>query len=368
MVNYKNFYSNFEYTRILVLGVLHVGKSTLINEITGRNDKNLHNHAKTLDDVQGDDMTMTTRDTSNFFVSIKDKNYIFVDSPGAFDIINDSMEKSCIHIENILRKVGFIDYIWICIAVDRRGIRQVDLKVIEAISRFPQFSNRIRIIVTKCDTIHQTELNNFVRQCMSNRLIKNYKFYTKNDPTYGALNYNSRTTDIFKNDDFDGTLDCNHIINHNIIYPILTQMKNVMIENNYFPIDYEKNVKKNTKKSNVVLGITIFASLIVVLIYSLIISNLIGVFLSLVFIIIFIFGLNNKYVKTIDVRCGIKNYRWNDESIIMKHVKDPISNHSLINTKIYYSSGELFYEGTLFGNEFDKGKYYYKNGDIMFED
>ena len=42
------------------------------------------------------------------------------------------------------------------------------------------------------------------------------------------------------------------------------------------------------------------------------------------------------------------------------------NNNILIQDKIYYASGKLFFDGTLYGNTFNLGKFYKEDGSLLY--
>lgn len=354
---------------VFVMGSCSVGKSTLINKF-------IPNVARVNDDYVGNqNIRRTTTDISYYSMPKNGTmNVTFIDSPGLFDQIIISYESCCEHLEHIFKEVKFIDYVIFCISASKHGIRKIDLESLKILHNFPTFlKDRTFIYITKTDLLDDVENANFRRHCYNNELINRYKIFNSD-----KIENNSSLMNMFTSKNPRNL--CN-IIEEQHKIPIIEKLQLEMISNNLYSNGYLKYEKPyiNHKKN---LLFTVCALQIIALIYLAFSNNfgLLGILLSFIVsgsvLIILYMAID------VSIMCGVSFLTHINQKYTFKYrkygldyeiqiklckINSVFHNNAPIEDTIFYASGECFFRGTLYGNSFNQGIFYNKDGSILYE-
>ena len=77
-----------------------------------------------------------------------------------------------------------------------------------------------------------------------------------------------------------------------------------------------------------------------------------------------IVGDSLDYKTTVTIT--YEHYKTNNIKLKLLKLNKIGNNNILIQDKIYYESGNIFYEGTLYGNTFNLGKFYNDDGTLLY--
>lgn len=334
--------NNSEEINVLLLGASGVGKSHFINRY-------LPSAAIVFEGIQhkNNNLSRTTMDINYH----KYNNHILIDSPGMFDNLIDDYEKSCDQLENLLKQINQVDYIILCISATKGDIRSVDLEIMRVISKFSYLLNNLIIYITKMDLLDENEQRKFMGNYNNNHIFRSFKTYVP----AGCINNSNITqkTTLFGCMNMKNKRTQNKILEENIYIPKINEIQTEMLKHKLYPLDYKKfDMGINYRK---IISIAIIISII----GGILTDPIIIPFAAIVIIVIacgFYLDEKAEFVpsKTIS---NIKLIKLNN---IQK-------NYSPINTIIYYKSGGKFYEGTMYGNNFNQGIFYKENGELLYE-
>jgi len=409
---------------ILLVGVSGVGKSSLINCF-------IPNAAKTFEgDQYTQSLSRTTTDISYYDYNFENQECILIDTPGVFDHVLQSFDKSCLHLENILKEVDYIDYVWFCISATKDKIREIDIEAKKVLNKFPHLLSRTSVIITKCDLLDQISMPNFIntyrrssvgndtsgiytlptylhaamnkehkllqiiKKTTNTNIINNYvrtetdklnnyvRTETGNINYYKSLvhtewfnNYNDKNgqyktlfNDINKVERSD--IKEYYSVENNITIPIIQQIQQQFYDKNLYSNEYLNYCNKQNDNSfigpivAIVCVIMTFCSHKGMCHADTFIFTVTAALLTGILCLIHRLIYNNKYifVKTITY----KHYNTKNIKLKLLVLNEKGNNNILIQDKIYYESGNIFYEGTLYGNTFNLGKFYNDDGTLLY--
>lgn len=373
---------------ILILGRQDVGKTTLINNLT--NNEGIKTILKNIHFCNNKNESLLNID--KIIYNYNNLSYIYYDIPNIFNNIKTN-EKECLeYIEIVVKTIKNIDCIFFCIESNVFGINDLDIKSLKLLSNFPFLDNKIRIIFTKMNKIPKELRSKINSYALNIEYPYLYSYKYKYDSTFKFnLLEDKDNINLLNWIDLIYSKIIYQInnINHSILFdkyvsiPIVEHVQKLMKENNYFPINYSKYLDKHKFYKKIFYSYIFMSSLSILLtifptitIFDFIYENNINTFvkyglasiISFIFIIIHFFFSFFIYNQAIieNITTNFKNYRWDNEKLKL------ISSHKAPDflltkkTKIYYSNGKIFFSGTMCGNIFDKGLFYYQNGHIMY--
>lgn len=304
--------NNLSELNVLFLGTSQVGKSTLINKILGK-EVNIKTNKN-------------NKSVTQAIIYYNYENFKLIDAPGIYDDENNSYEKSWYHIRKVLLQVNKVDYIILCISASKHEIRDIDITTLSVLNNFKYMKDRVFIYITKSDLLDNTQYNNFMNKYRLNN-------YFKDMPTF--IGYNNHSL-IYKKDNlYDNSNMFNFMTyEHNRLQkdeiddlfhvPLINNIQKYMVNNNLYPLNYNN-------------------------------------YISNWFTRLFNYGKTYNVFDNYD-----KIFSFNIKLIELKNVNDK---NSIINTIIYYDYDDInkFYEGSLYGNKFHIGTFYFKSGEILYE-
>jgi len=368
MKEYKNTFYNKKNKTILLLGASDVGKSTLINHFIPDSaetcKKKFYQCERTITDI------------THYKCEYNNNKYIFIDCPGTFEQLLNTTEKSYEHLENILMNIGIIDNIIFCINPTSCGIRKIDIETKNIIDRFKHLLKKICIVITKCDLLDESSMNNFLEEYLMCDKFKNIPVFTKYrnniQKKYPEIKDVSNIQVFFNYVDTINNSDISEkkiIINEKFV-PEIKKLQKYMHDNNLYTMNYEKYNDNYTFN----IYCFVFLTIILCIFASFNIQSSQNIILGLITYIIIIIVIwlkgNEKYYYNINGN--------NIELIKLTRVKN---NTIKIQDKIFYDdkdnndkgclfkeiNDKIFFEGCLYGNTFDQGKFYNIDGSLKYK-
>jgi len=186
------------------------------------------------------------------------------------------------------------------------------------------------------------------------------------------------------------TANENNVIENDKILTIIDLVQKEMITYNLYTKNY-KLYAEDKNDINDTINILKFSTTFLLFIFLLIclllgvenINDTVGVGIIILIMIIVVIPNNmiskmeffKNILSEITVRKKVPqkhtiNYKkYIDKSITLElyHLSTVKTNIAIIKDEIYYDSGKIFYSGTLCGNKFGTGKFYYEDGTSMYE-
>ena len=335
-------FNNNKEINVLLLGASGVGKSHFVN-------KYLPDAARVFEGPQhkNNNLNRTTLELTYY----KYNNHILIDSPGMFDQVIDDYELSCNQLENFLKQINQVDYILLCISATKGSIRAVDYEIMRVINTFSHLHNNLIIYITKMDLLDENEQRKFMSNYNNHHLFRGFKTFV---PTGCINNANvAPKTSILECMNIKNKKTQHKILEENFYIPKINDIQTEMLNNNLYPLDY----KKFDTGINYATYITIFVifSIIVGLLINIMILPFI-IILSIIAYCICYFDRNGDLTPIV-VSANISLIKLNSVS------KTCVPIRTIIN----YKSGKKFYEGTMYGNNFNQGIFYKENGEVLYE-
>ncbi|ARF10478.1 50S ribosome-binding GTPase [Hokovirus HKV1] len=407
---------------ILLLGVSGVGKSTLINCF-------IPNAAKTFEGEQ-QSLSRTTTDISYYDYNFENQDYVLIDTPGVFDHVLHTFDKSCMHLENILKEIEYIDHVWFCINATKDHVRNIDLEAKRVLDKFPHLLLKTSIIITKCDLLDPLSMPKFIHNYKKSKIFTNtigtlstylhaftnnqhklLQIIKKQDNNFNSKindKINNKINDIINNLSIDLT-DCNkwfdnnnlnyqllfndiktekirikeyYNIENNIIIPIINNIQQHFYNNNLYTYGYYKLHNDKINKTNLlsclfISCIVLFGIMVINIDMYLSINLILGCIISSIIICVLFPSLGVYFVNLLNylndktkpnkiTLITYDHYKTIDIKLKLIELNDKGNDNILIQDKIYYESGNIFYEGTLYGNTFNLGKFYNDDGTLLY--
>ena len=355
--------------KVLIVGTFGVGKSTFVKEIRNKFTTPSEN-IDVADPETICQINRTTQDIQDITFYYGGNEITMYDSPGMFDLLIDTFEKSCIHAERILKQVESFNAIILCISSNNFDIRDIDKSVVEIFKYFPKIWEKIIVVVTKTDMIDKDTSKIFFQKCRCDATMSNFPIYDKYD-------IDSLLTKITSDRIYQNEIKSQDLIDNAIIIPLIDDVKKEMEINNLYPDNYENDLYNSISCLTITLAtlglVMIFIGFIVAFLSTMtifpIVSIVIGVSLLFLFLLSFWYNINHRYYeyKMYFNKYYEKNYHiTNGNFIKLSKIHRKIPNTQIKRVVIKYDNDKTFYEGTMFGNVFERGMFYYPNGDFMY--
>ena len=335
-------FNNNEEINVLLLGASGVGKSHFVN-------KYLPGAARVFEGPQhkNHNLSRTTLELTYY----RYNNHLLIDSPGMFDQFIDDYDKSCEQLENFLKQVNQVDYILLCISATKGSIRSVDYEIMRVVNTFNHLHNNLIIYITKMDLLDENEQRKFMSNYNNHHLFRGFKTFVP----MGCINSSDVTskTSILEYMSTKNKKTQRKILEESMYIPKINEIQAEMLNNNLYPPDYKKfNTGLNYKKMIIIF-------IIIVIIGGILTNPMIIPFALIICPIIFVVW----YVD--EETCNVPHN--NVLNINLIKLNNVSKKYAPIRTIINYKSGKKFYEGTMYGNNFNQGIFYKETGEVLYE-
>lgn len=168
-------------------------------------------------------------------------------------------------------------------------------------------------------------------------------------------------------------------IENELVLPLIDSIQKIMISEGYYSEKYSVHNIINNQSVNCSVNFTWTAQLIL-FVYLLIVNlinlpkslNLLANIIGYTAFTLRLFQVPNEvHTNTTNYKCNkvIHYKKYVDKQITLElyHYPQVKTSLAIIKDEIHYASGKLFYSGTLYGNKFGSGKFYYEDGTLMYE-
>lgn len=345
-----------------ILGNQRVGRSTLINHY-------IPNAIKISESDQL--LPISEADKSIHYYKVYDntkKDITFVDTPSIFNQHTTSLIEAINNIEYIFDRVNNLDYIILCISATKHGIREIDLEVLKILYKISHaLWNRIFIYITKTDLLNDLENDKFMKSYLNNNIVSLSKIFSYKD----IDNINTSFVKFLTSKNIYSWHD---IMEMEYKIPIINKLQSEITCNKLYTKKYIQKHSSGYYKNieNILYFILLILVSYILFTYNSGILNIISCLIIIVRMFTHIKWLINnlcfssKYDNQSKVTCSYREIL--DFTIILyENINEGVYKHKYIEDSIFYSSGELFFKGTLYGNQFNKGIFYNKDGTIFYE-
>ena len=336
-------FNNNKEINVLLVGSQGVGKSHFVN-------KYLPGAARVFEGPQHKNHTLSR--TTLELTYYRYNNHILIDSPGWFDQCIDDYNKACEQLENFLKQINQVDYVLFCISATKGAIRNIDYEMMRVINTFNHLHNNLIIYITKMDLLDENEQRKFMSNYNNHHLFRGFKTFVPE----GCINNVNMTikTSILDIMNIKNKRTQRKILEENVYIPKINEIQTEMLNNNLYPLDYKKfNNGFNYNKKMIAIFALIF------IIGGLLTNPMVIVFTLIICPVIFLVWYVDEEIYNIPYN--------NILNINLIKLNNVSKNYAPIKTIINYKSGKKFYEGTMYGNNFNQGIFYKENGEILYE-
>ena len=343
--------------KVLVVGTFGVGKSTFVKEIRDK-FSTPHENIDVADPETICQVNRTTQDVQDINIMYHGNEIIVNDTPGMFDRLIDSYNNSCIHTERILKQIKQFNTILLCISANNYDIRDIDKKVLKILHHFPKLLNRIIVVVTKTDLVSDDKSKTFFQKCRCDQMFSKFPIYNKTD-------IDTILTKIVDDKVYQNEISCDNMIDESIIIPMINNIQTEMKDKNLYPGHHDSFSTHNLNITILIfggIGLLFIPVNIIITAVFIILTLLICILASVLDI------FDGYYDYNLDVgKYNNTNYNiFNNSKIKLSKKLYKNDNTKICHTIIKYGDDKKFYEGTMFGNFFERGIFYYPNGDVMY--
>ncbi|ARF10137.1 septin family GTPase [Hokovirus HKV1] len=373
---------------ILLLGVSGVGKTSLIKNY--KFDYSIpYNPEKSI--------MFSSSETIDYYKhAIDNEEYTLIDCPGLFSHEINTFERSCICLEHILSRIGHIDCVWFCISATHNKIRPIDIEAEKVLNEF-SLPNIITII-TKCDILDSLSFDNFIPNYIfgfSSPIDEDSFLYSFNDNKLlyiSSPNEELLSDNWFNGNEFQEKILFNKVFKQkklNLVenqhIEVINQIQKEFYDNNLYSPKYFKYYQNDFPKLTFMIILLFLFVMYLIFrlnitkleIYTIgkILEMLLHEFLAMIFILLIaaviaitIYIINNvNSINTKTVKINFDYYVKRQLNLKLLKLGKNNNNNILIKDKIYYSNNKIFYEGSLYGNTFNVGKFYNIDGMLFYD-
>jgi len=217
---------------VVIVGVCGNGKSYLINRYIDYNQATvLHENRKQYAGMQRTTTTITR---------YRCANYDLIDTPGLFDrLIAKGFDKSLSDIEDIFKSINSVDYIILCISMNKNLVlNEVDIESKRILDLFGFPQDRIFVYLTKSDLLNDIQRTNFMKVYNRSNIFAGCK-------TFIWEHVNDNRSIILSNDKYllfnqmtELKIPFTDIIDDTLNIPIINCVQKYMEDNELYPLTY----------------------------------------------------------------------------------------------------------------------------------